>query len=204
MPFEHFGASRQMPASADPGDHQRGRRIGEIGENFERGSAGVNRNIGRILELLRHPRAGRFGNDLRCPFKRAFHALFLWREIKAGAIGKHQTAALDAHALRHDQHQLIAFYRCNHGKADAGIAARRLDNRAPGQQGAACFGSFHHGKRNTVLDRSAGIGPLALHPDLMIGKQLGEADMRRVADRLEDVVELHLSSSLGIAIRFIV
>ena len=58
-----------------------------------------------------------------------------------------------------------------------------------------------HGERDAVLDRSAGIGALGLDPHLGVGKQLGEADVRRVADRREDVRGLHaaFSSSRGLS-----
>ena len=75
-------------------------------------------------------------DQLRGALDRALHALFLGRQIEARAIGQHQAAAFDAHALGHDQHQLVALDRGDHGKADAGVAAGRLDDRAAGLQSA--------------------------------------------------------------------
>src|SRR3546814_12206859 len=44
-----------VPAGADAGDDDVDRRVAEILEDLARGGAGVDFDIGRVLELLRHP-----------------------------------------------------------------------------------------------------------------------------------------------------
>jgi hypothetical protein len=66
----------------------------------------------------------------------------------------------------------------------------------PGFRLAGGFRRFDHGKADAVLDRAAGIGALALHPDLVIGKQARQADVRRVADGGENALCLHGAGSL--------
>ena len=95
---------------------------------------------------------------------RALHALFLGRQVEGRAISEHQPAPLDAHALGHDQDQLVALDRGDHREADAGVAAGRLDDRAAGLELAAALGVLDHRQRDAVLDRAAGIGALGLHP----------------------------------------
>ena len=87
-----------------------------------------------ILELLRHPAVRGLGDQLLGAGDRALHALLLGGEVEGRAIGEHQPAALEAHALGHDQDELVALDRGDHGEADAGIARGRLDDRAAGLQ----------------------------------------------------------------------
>ena len=68
---------------------------------------------------------------------RALHALLLGRQVEGRAIGEHQPAPLERHRFGHDQHQLVALDRGDHGEADAGVARGRLDDRAAGLQRAA-------------------------------------------------------------------
>ena len=108
-----------------------------------------------------------------------------------------RSAAFDRHAVGHDQDQPIALDRGDHGEADAGVAAGRLDDGAAGLQAAVGLGRLDHSEADAVLDRAAGVGALALHPHLVVGEQAGEADVRGVADGGEDVVGLHGAGSFA-------
>ena len=46
----------------------------------------------------------------------------------------HQPPALDAEALGHDDDERVALHRADHGEADAGVAARRLDDGLAGPE----------------------------------------------------------------------
>ncbi len=111
---------------------------------------------------------------------------------KRGAVGQHQAAALDRHAVGHDQDDLVALDGRHHGQADAGVARGRLDDGAAGLERAGALGVFDHGQGDAVLDRAAGVAALGLDPDLVAGaEQAVDADVRRAADGLENVGGFH-------------
>ena len=153
-----------MAAGADAGDEDI-EPFGEIGEDFLRGGAGVNLDIGRVFELLGNPGAGVLGGEFGGALDGAFHAALAGGEVEGRAIGLHQAAALDGHGFRHHQDELVAFDRRDQGQADAGIAGSRLDDQPAGLKRAAGLGGLDHGERDTVLDRPAGIAALGFDPD---------------------------------------
>ncbi len=61
----------------------------------------------------------------------------------------------------------------------------------PGLSVPDCSASSIIDERDPVLDRGAGIGALRLDPDLGVAEQAVDADVRRVADRFEDIGGLH-------------
>ena len=172
--------------------------VGEVGQDLLRRGADVDLDIGRVLELLRDPRARRLCRQFLRALDRALHALLARGEVEGRAIGEHQPPPLERHRFGHDQDQLVALHRRDHGQADAGVAAGRLDDRAAGLR--ACptrFGLLDHRQRDAVLDRAAGIGAFGLDPHLGVGEQAREADVRRAADRLEDAVRPSCRSLLS-------
>ena len=59
------------------------------------------------------------------------------------------------------------------------------DDGAAGLQRARFFCVFHHGQRNAVLDRAAGVAALGLHPHVgRRAEQAVDANVGRVADGL--------------------
>ena len=200
--FQHFGAGGDVPAGADAGDDRVDRRVGEIAQDFLRGRAAMNLDVGRIVELLRHPAVRVWSISSLGAIDRARHALFLGREVELRAVSEHQPAAFDAHAVGHDEDELVALHRRDHGEADAGVAGGRLDDRAAGFQLAGPLGVLDHGQRDAVLDRSAGVGPFRLHPHFgAVAEQAVDADVRRIADRLEDIGGLHALALLCVVRR---
>ena len=192
--LEHLCAASDMATGADPGDHGV-EPVGEVGKNLLRGRAYMNVDVRRVFELLRHPCArGRF-DQLDGALDRALHPLFSRRQIECGAVSEHQSAALEAHALRHDKHQPIALHGGNHGKPDAGIARCRLDDHATRLECARTLSVFDHGKSNAVLDRPARITALRLYPDFCFAKQPAHADMGGIANGFEDVGGFHAGFS---------
>ena len=134
MLLQHLRAARDVPAGPDAGNERIGRRIGEIAQDLLGGGAAVDFDIGGIVELLRHPASGRCSTNSRAPVHGPLHALFLGSQLERGPIGKHQPPPLDAHAVGHDENQLVAFHRGDHREADAGVARGRLDDRPAGLQ----------------------------------------------------------------------
>ncbi len=191
MFFQHFGAAGDVTAGADAGDQYVDRAVFEVLEDFLRGRACVDRDIGWIVELRRHPRAiGLFG-PLGGAFNRALHALFLGCQVERCAISEHQATAFDRHAFGHHEDDFVAFDSRNYREADAGIAAGRLDDRPARLERSVGFGRFDHRQSDTVLDRSTGIAALRFDPHFGIAEQALDADMRRVADRFENVRGFH-------------
>jgi hypothetical protein len=61
-----------------------------------------------------------------------------------------------------------------------------------GLQRAGALGAFHHGQRDAVLDRAAGVAALAFHPDRVAGaEQALDAHVRGVSDGVEDGAGFH-------------
>ena len=154
-------------------------------------------DVGGIVELLRHPAVRRLRNELIGSFDRAFHAFGTVGELKLRTVGKHQPAPLDAHAVGHDEDQLVALDGRHHRKADAGVARGWLNNRAARLQLARALRILDHGECDAVLDRAAGIRPLRFHPHFgAVAEQPVDADVRSVANRIEDSGGFHPGTPL--------
>ncbi len=180
-----------MAAGADASD-QRVQPVGEVGQDFLRRGAGVDVGVGGVFKLLRYPRVGGLRLQLLGAGDGAFHAFFFRRQVELRAIGQHQAAPLDAHAVGHHQNQLVAFDRSHQRQANAGVARSRLNDGAAGLQRAGFFSIFDHSERNAVFDGAAGVAALGLDPDVGVrAKQAVDAHVRRVANGLQNVVEFH-------------
>ena len=194
--LEHAGGAREVAAGAHAGD-ERVQPVGEVGQDFLGGGAHVDVDVGRVFKLLRNPRAGGLCLQFLGAGDGALHALFAGRQVKLRAVGQHQAAALNAHAVGHHQNQLVALDGGHQGQANARVARGGLDDGAAGLQRARFFCVFHHGQRNAVLDRATGVAALGFHPHVgRWAKQAVDADMGRVADGLQNVVNFH-GVSLG-------
>ena len=157
-------------------------------------------DVGGIFELLRHPGSGGLCDEFVGAGDGTVHALLARREFELRAIGEHQAAALDGHAVGHDQNHRVPFHRADHGEADAGIARGGLDDGAAGLELAALLRRLDHGEADAVLDRAAGVGALGLDPDVLPGaEQPVDADVRGVSDGGEDAVCFH-----GVSLRVLV
>src|SRR3546814_16943818 len=89
-------------------------------------------------------------------------------------------APLDAEALRHDDDQRIALLGADHGEADAGVAAGRLDHRLPRTQRSPALGILDDAEGEAVLHRAHRVdGPeLGVEVDALWRQQLGRAACR--------------------------
>ena len=191
MGFQHARYASQVATGANAGD-QHVQPLGEVGQDFLRRGAGVDVGVGGVFKLLRHPRVGGLRLQLFGAGDGAFHAFFFRCQIKLCAIGQHQAAAFDAHAVGHHQNQFVALDRSHQRQANASVARGRLDDGAAGLQRAGFFGVLDHGQCNAVFDGAAGVAALGLDPDVGIrAKQAVDTHVGRVADGLQNVVEFH-------------
>ena len=198
MFFKELRRAGDMTAGADPGDQRVDRRVLEVGEDFGAGGADMDVNIGFVLELLRHPCAGGGFDQLDRTLDRPLHALFARGQVKGRAVSEHQPAALDRHAFGHDEDELVPLDRGGHRQADAGVPRRRLDDGAAGLKAAVTLGCLDHGEADAILDRTAGIAAFRFYPDFGVGEQLAHADVRRVADGIEDRIGFHDRCALSL------
>ena len=119
---------------------------------------------------------------------RALHAVLAGREHELGAVGRDELAALDGHRIRHREDQVVALHRGDQRQADAGVAARRLDERAAGLEDAGLLRRLDHRERDAVLHGTARVEVLDLR-DHLRGTlvELADADERRIADQFGNV-----------------
>src|SRR3546814_7934021 len=92
-------------------------------------------------------------------------------------------APLDAEALRHDDDQRIALLGADHGEADAGVAAGRLDHRLPRTQRSPALGILDDAEGEAVLHRAHRVEGLELGVEVdALRRQLADAHRGRAAD----------------------
>ena len=117
------------------------------------------------------------------------------------AVGLQDVALVLADLVRAHEDRLVAALLGDQREADAGVAAGRLDDGAPGLEQALALGRIDHADGDAVLHGPAGIDVLDLGEHL--GAALGndargdpaQPHERRVADEVEDgVVYLHPST----------
>ena len=138
--------------------------------------------------------SGRLGDQLLGALDRALHALLARGEVEARAVGEHQPAPLEAHALGHDQDELVALDRGDHGEADAGIAQVGSMIVPPGFSLPERSASSTIDSAIRSLIEAPGLARSCLIHTSAVAEQAVDADVRRVADRLEDAGSLHLAS----------
>ena len=161
--------------------------------------------VGRIRELAGQEAAGRLRGDLLRLGNGTLHALRTVRQDKLRTIGLEQIAALDTHGLRHGQDDAVAARGRHGGKADAGVAARRLDDDSARLQQAALLGIVQHGAGDAVLYAARGVKIFDLGQQVCLqaarrGKAL-QLHERRVADELGNAgIDFHKTGSFRIPI----
>ena len=113
-----------------------------------------------------------------------------------GAVRAQQRDLLVAHLVAHHEDAAVAALRGDDREPGAGVARRRLDDRAAGQQQTVAFGGVDHRDRDPVLHAAARIDRLDLGQQRALQvlglAQPAQPNERRVADEIEDRVgELH-------------
>ena len=145
--------TQQRAAGSEPAHESMQWLALEVGEYLLRRRALVNLGIRLVFELAAQEPAVFVGE---------FHGLrehagaFVrgGRQDHRRAEESQQLAALEAEALGHDDHERIALLRAHHREADAGIAARCLDDRLPRPEFAALLRALDDGASHAVLDRT--------------------------------------------------
>ena len=107
-----------------------------------------------------------------------------------GAVGAQQVDLLPRHLVGHHRDHAVALQPRRDREPGAGVARRRLDDRAAGLQPPVALGGLDQRDRDAVLDRAARVERLELgdQPRAHPGTDSRQPDERRVADRVEDRV----------------
>ena len=190
--LEDLGDAGDVSAGADAGDDVV-EAVGEVGEDLLGRRPAVDLDVGGVLELHRHPPAGRLGDELLRPGDRALHPELARGEVERRAVRRHELPALDRHRLGHDEDDPVALHRGHEGEADAGVPRGRLDDDAVRREDPLALRVLDHRERDPVLDAAPGVHPLLLHPHLDPRvEDAVHADVRRAADRVEDGLCLHV------------
>ena len=85
-------------------------------------------------------------------------------EQEGRAEGGEDGAPLERHPLGHREQDGVALQRGAHGEADAGVAARGLEDGDAGAQLPLPLGLLDHAARDAVLHRAARVAALELRP----------------------------------------
>ena len=115
-----------------------------------------------MLELPREHRPGRLGGDALGRLDGLRHALVGIGEDEFGAVGLEQRPALLRHRRGHREDHAVAPGRADERERDAGVAARRLDDRAAGLELAGRLGRRDERDAEAVLDAGARVEELEL------------------------------------------
>ena len=187
--------------SRDAGDRAAGADAAhEVGDPAARlapqlgpGGQVVRLRVGGVRVLVRLERSG---DLLGQPVRDAVVGL---RRVRAhvrgsdhdlGAVGAQQVDLLLRHLVRHHGDHAVALQAGGDREPRAGVAGRRLDDRAAGTQPAVPLGGLHQPHRDAVLDRAPGVEQLELGDELRshAGADPAQPHQRRLADRVKDRV----------------
>jgi hypothetical protein len=141
----------------------------------------VDQRVGGVLELLGHHRARGGLDDLLGAGDGAAHALLGRGQLQLGAEQQQHLAALDRHALGHDQDQLVALGGGHEGQGDAGVAEVGSTITPPGFNRPLASSRLDHRHADAVLDRSDRVEELQLGHDRALGLQFGGQAGRRTS-----------------------
>ncbi len=110
------------------------------------------------------------------------------RDHDLGAVGAQQVDLLARHLVGHHRDDAVALQPCGDREPGAGVARRRLDDRAAGTQAAVALGRLDQAQRHAILDRAARVEQLHLRDELRLDGRVDatQPHERRVADRVED------------------
>jgi hypothetical protein len=185
---QHAGHALERAAGAETADEVVQGTFREVGQDLLRRGRGMSVGIGFVGELPAEEPAVFLGQFDRL-VQHAGSLLRRRREHHFRAEETHQAATFDAEVFRHRDDQRIALLRADHGQADAGIAAGGLDDCLPRFQRAVALGRLNDAECQAVLHRTERIERLDL--DVQVdtrGRELVDANNRRVADRGQDVL----------------
>jgi hypothetical protein len=151
----------------------------------------VDRRVGRVFELLRHPGVALALDQIVRRGDRPLHALGRRGQHQIGPHGPQQHPPFDRHRFGHRQGQPILLGRTDERQRDPRVAAGRFDDVRLWIDLALALSRFDHRRADAVLDAVQRVEKLALgeHRRLIFGNQSVDANHRRIADRKGCVVE---------------
>jgi hypothetical protein len=162
--LEEAPGAADRPAGAHPGDKDADAPAG-LPPEFRAGGLVVRLGVGRVPVLAGQDSVRRlFGQPAR---DRIIGARIVWldgggRDDDSRAEGAQQANLLIAHLVGHDEDRLVTLECGGDREADAGVAARALDDRTAWPQPALALGRRDHGQPNAILDAAAGVEELDL------------------------------------------
>ena len=122
----------------------------------------VCRGVRGVCELGGDDRAGPLGGDVLGFGNGCGHAALGVGEDEFGAEGAHDRSALHRHGGWHDDHDLVAARRADHGQGDSRVARRRLDDGTAGAEGSRRLSGIDDRAGDAVLDRGSRVERLNL------------------------------------------
>ena len=189
----------QVPAGAHERARgaQAGHEVGDlrqVGQQLGPGGLVVGQRVVLVAVLVEHHPGRVGGGQLLGHPHRLVGAAGGRREDDLRAVGLQQLAPLSGGVLRHHADQPVAAQPGHHGQRDAGVARGRLEDRGARRQQAVLLRRRDHVEGGAVLDRAGRVAVLQLGPQPHVrpGRQPGQADQRRAAERVEQVVVAHV------------
>ena len=184
-----------VPPVPDAGDEVRDPAVGLV-PDLRAGRPLVGRRVLQVPVLVRLEGAGDVAREPRrdrVVRLRRFRLDVRRAEDDLGAVGPQQGLLLGRLLVGHDEDAAVALERRRDRQAVAGVARRRLDDRAARLEQAGALGRLDHRQADPVLDRAARVERLELGEDerlvleaAEVAGDAGQPDERRVADEIED------------------
>ena len=189
--LEELAHAGHSAAGADAGDEDVDLAVGVI-PDLGAGRGLVDGGVGGVHELAGDNAVGGLLLQLLGLGDGTLHALGAVGEHELCAVCLHKLAALDGHSFGHGDDHLVAASRRHRGDADAGVAARGLDDGvvAAAHELAGLLGLVDHVLGDAVFDGPGGVEVFQLDEyaglEVLIGLKVSELQKRGVADKLID------------------
>ena len=189
--LEELAHAGHGTTGADAGDEDVDLAVGVI-PDLGAGRGLVDGGVGGVHKLAGDNAVGGLLLQLLGLGDGALHALGAVGEHELCAVCLHKFAALDGHSLGHGDDHLVAAGSRHRGDADAGVAARGLDDGvvAAAHELAGLLGLVDHVLGDAVFDGAGGVEVFQLDEhaglEVLIGLKVSELQKRGVADKLID------------------
>jgi len=162
--FDDLGNPRNRPPRADAGDEDIHPAVRIVPDLFRRRFP-MDLWIGRVLELLKHDRAGNRPRQLLRLAHRPAHPFPARRQDQFRAEDLQELPPFQTHGVRHGKDQTVTPGGGHKGQGDPRIAARRLDQDRSRLEQTAFFRGVDHGDADPVLYAGQGVEGFHLDDD---------------------------------------